>query len=168
MLDLFGNSQYSAKFEAQNIIPRMSSKLILNTDAMAEEFFADTALIGIASTLPGYQFCWTLNRQFETNFVREPEMDVCLQSGKKKQYFFPIYVYYLPINGMKYILYKLKSDKEALLPEVKQLDYLWKLQSNTPETDAQAIVQTLRDIPEVQLAQIIAPDRLKNLDHLIV
>lgn len=146
----------------------MSNKWTLNTDAMQEEFFADTALIGIASTLPGYQFCWTLNKQMDTNFVREPEMDVCLQSGKTKQHYFPIYVYCLPTNGMKYFLYKLKSDKEALLPEVKQLDYLWMVQSNSPEHDAQEIVNHLRDLPEVQLAQVLATDKLKNLNHLIV
>lgn len=145
-----------------------NNKWTLNTEAMQEEFFADTALIGIVSTLPGYQFCWTLNKQLETNFVREPEMDVCLQSGKTKQHYFPIYVYCLPMNGLKYILYKLKADKEALLPEVKQLDYLWMVQSNTPEREAQDIVHCLRDIPEVQLAQVLDPEKLKNLNHLIV
>jgi hypothetical protein len=140
----------------------------LNTEAMQEEFFADTALIGIVSTLPGYQFCWMLNKQLETNFVREPEMDVCVQSGKDQQHYFPIYQYNVPMSGSRYVLYKLKSQKESLLPEVKQLDYLWMVQSNSPENDAQNITQHLRDIPEVQLAQVISADRLKNLNHLIV
>ena len=140
----------------------------LNTEAMQEEFFADTALIGIVSPLPGYQFCWTLNKQLETNFVREPEMDVCLQSGKEKQHYFPIYQYNVPMNGSRYILYKLKSNKESLLPEAKQLDYLWMVQSNSPEADAQDITVHLRDIPDVQLAQVLMPDKLKNLGHLIV
>ena len=95
-------------------------------------------------------------------------MDVCLQSGKEKQHYFPIYQYNVPMNGSRYILYKLKSNKESLLPEAKQLDYLWMVQSNSPEADAQDITVHLRDIPEVQLAQGIAPDRLKNLNHLIV
>jgi hypothetical protein len=146
----------------------MSKQWTLNTEAMQEEFFADTALIGIVSTLPGYQFCWMLNKQLETNFIREPEMDVCVQNGKKDQNYFPIYQCNIPMNGSRYILYKLKSNKENLLPEVKQLDYLWMIQSNSPDSDAQNITGHLRDMPEVQLAQVIAADRLKNLDNLIV
>ena len=146
----------------------MSGKWTLNTEAMQEEFFADTALIGIVSPLPGYQFCWRLNQHLDTNFIREPEMDICLQSSKDDQHYFPIYQYCSPTSGSRYILYKLKNQKESLLPEVKQLDYLWMVQSNSPDHDAQNITQHLRDIPEVQLAQVLPPERLKNLNHLIV
>lgn len=104
----------------------------------------------------------------ETNFVREPEMDVCVQSGKQKQHYFPIYQYNLPLSGSRYVLYKLKCQKESLLPEIKQLDYLWMIHSNSPDLDAQSIAKHLRDFPEVQLAQVIGLERLKNLNHLIV
>jgi hypothetical protein len=146
----------------------MSNKLTLNTVAMLEEFFADTALIGIVSPLPGYRFCWMLNQQMDTNFVREPEMDVCLQKSQGQEHYFPIYQYYNPLSRTKYLLYKLKSEKESLLPEVKQLDYLWMIQSSNSEHDAQSITQHLRHIPDVQLAQILSPEKLKSLAHLVV
>lgn len=145
----------------------MSAKWTLDTLAMQEDFFADTALIGIASALPAYRFCWLLNKHFDMHFKREPELDVCLQSTGR-QIFFPIFQYIPHLSGTKYLVYKLKNDKETLLPEAKQLDYLWLIQSNTADADAQNITQNLRDISDIQLAQIISTDRLKSLDHLII
>ena len=135
---------------------------------MQEEFFADTALIGIVSALPAYRFCWLLNQKFDMEFVRDAESDICVHDAQKQEHFFSIYKYCAPLNGNRYLIYKLKHDKESLLPEVKQLDYLWTIQSNSPEHDASEIANYLRDIPDVQLAQVIMPDKLKNLSHLMV
>lgn len=144
------------------------SKWTLNTVAMQEDFFADTALIGIVSAMPAYRFCWLLNQQLDMDFVRDPALDVCLQATPERQHYFSLYQYDQPLSGCRYLLYKLKSDKEALLPEVKQLDYLWMIQSSTAENQAESIMQHLRTIPEVQLAQILPPEKLKHRDHLLV
>lgn len=135
---------------------------------MQEEFFSDTALIGIVSALPAYRFCWFINQMFDMNFTRDAESDICIYDARKREHYFPIYKYSEPLNGNKYLVYKLRHDKESLLPEAKQLDYLWMIQSNTPEQDAAVMAGYLRGIPEVQLAQIIAIDKLKNLNNLIV
>ena len=58
----------------------MASKWTLNTADMQEDFFADSALIGIVSPVPGYQFCWMLNEHFDMDFVRDAEHDICLQT----------------------------------------------------------------------------------------
>lgn len=146
----------------------MSKNWTLNIAAMQEDFFTDTALIGIVSAVPAYRFCWLLNQQMDMNFVREPDLDVCLQSAAERQHFFSIYQYSLPLNGSRYLLYKLKSEKEALLPEVKQLDYLWLIQSSAADNQAEKIMQYLRAIPDVQLAQILPVEKLKHRDHLLV
>ena len=147
----------------------MSTKWTLDIAAMQEEFFSDTALIGIVSALPAYRFCWMLNQKFDMDFVRDPESDIRLQNNnEEKAHYFSLYKYCAPLNGNKYLIYKLKADKESLLPEAKQLDYLWMIQSNSPETDAAQITQYLRDIPDVQLAQVLMPEKLKSLGHLVV
>lgn len=146
----------------------MSAKLVLDMAAMQEDFFADSALIGIASALPVYRFSWLLNRKFGLNFTREADLDVVVQSGKGNQHYFPVYQYCLPLNGYKHLLYRLKSDKETLLPEVKQLDYLWMIQSSAADQEAHEVIQHLRNIGEIQLAQLLSHDRLKNLGSLLV
>ena len=146
----------------------MSVKMTLDVAAMRDDFFQDTALIGIVSALPAYRFCWLINRKFGTNFVRDSDSDVVLRGSDKEEHFFPIYKYHTDSQGFNYFIYRLKSGKETLLPEIKQLDYLWMIQSITPEKDAEKIIHYLREITEIQLAQIITSDRLRNLNNLLV
>lgn len=143
------------------------AKLVLDTSAMQDDFFADTAMIGIGTAQQGYRFCWILNRHFDINFIRDPEQNICLQK-KDSTYYFPIYEYILPNSSHKYLLYKLKNGNESLLPETRQLDYLWLIQTATPEEDAQRIARELRNIPDVQLAQILDSEQLKSLNNLLV
>src|ERR1035437_4418925 len=148
------------------------AKLVLNTSAMLEDFFEGTAMIGIVTAQPAYRFCWILNNYFDINFIRDPEQNLSLQKKdkekKENQYHFPIYQYDMPNSSHKYLLYKLKSGSESLLPETKQMDYLWLIQTANPEEDANLIANELKNIPDVQLAQILVPDQLKSLNNLLV
>ncbi|XZF15111.1 IPExxxVDY family protein [Chitinophagaceae bacterium MMS25-I14] len=146
----------------------MSAKWTLSMEDMLEAFFEDSCLIGLVSALPAYRLCWLLNQRFGLSFVREGDLDICLQKSAGQQHHFSIYQYCIPLSGTRYLLYKLKDKKEVLLPEVKQLDYLWMIQSNDAEDEAATITQYLRNIPDIQMAQIITLDRLKNLNHLLV
>lgn len=146
----------------------MTGKWTLDTGSMQENFFSDSVLIGIVCTLPVHRFIWTINNSFDLNFIREPELDICLQNSKGNKTFFQIYQYQIPLSGDRYLMYKLKRGEEFLLQEVKQLDYLWFLQSNNAEEESKNIISQLRTIPDIQLAQIITSDRLKNLDNLLI
>jgi hypothetical protein len=143
------------------------AKLILDIAAMQEDFFADSVMIGIVTAMPGYHFCWMLNKHFGVNFVREPDQNISLQK-KDKTYFFPIYQYEFPNSSHKYMLYKLKNGKESLLPETGQMDYLWMIQTANPEEDALLIADELRNIPDVQMARLLEQEQLKSLVNLLV
>jgi hypothetical protein len=143
------------------------AKMVLDMAAMQEDFFADASMIGIVSAVPGYHLCWMLNRHFNIDFIRDPDQNISLQK-KDNQFYFPIYQYTFPNSNHKYLLYKLKSGSESLLPETKQLDYIWLVQTANPEEDAYRIATELRNIPDVQLAQILNTDQLKSLNNLLV
>jgi hypothetical protein len=143
------------------------SKLMLDTAAMEEDFFADSALIGIGSALPGYKLCWLLNNHFSTNFTRQPELDIELKKKANKVYF-AVYQYCVPLNGCTHLLYKVKNEKETIMPEAKQLDYIWLIQNYTIEEDAAMIAQLLRTLPDIQLAQQLDPEKMKSLANLLV
>lgn len=146
----------------------MSGKQILDMSAVADDFFSDTAMIGIGSTLPGYQFCWTVNRELGFNFAREPEYDVEYQPAKDDIHYFSLYQYEEEFSSCKHLLYRLRSNKKTLLPEIKQLDYLWLISSQLAEYEARDIITYLRELPDVLLAQMVAPERLKNINHLLL
>ncbi len=141
---------------------------MLDMAAMQEDFFSDSSLIGIVSTSPAYHFCWLLNEHFDLKFARDSESDICKFDIDKKEHFFPVYKYAAPLNGNKYTVYKLKSETETLLPEAKQLDYILMVQSLESKDDAEYFTQQLKNISEVQLAQVLDIDNLKNLGNLIL
>jgi hypothetical protein len=143
------------------------AKLSLNMDEMQEEFFGDTAMIGIVTALPGYRICWILNKHFGIDFFRDTDQTLDLQK-KGRDYFFPVYRYDLPNSSHQYLLYKLKNGKESLLPETKNMDYLWLIRTSDPENDAYQLAADLRNLPDIQLAQLLNPAQLKSLNNLLV
>lgn len=143
------------------------AKLVLDMTAMKEDFFADAAMVGIGTALPAYHLCWRLNKHFEISFTRDPDLNIPMQK-KDNQYYFPIYQYIFPNSNYKYLLYKLKNGNETLLPETRQLDYLWMIHTANPEEDALWISGELKNIPDIQLAQVFDPHQLKNLGNLLV
>ncbi len=143
------------------------AKLLLDMTAMQEEFYADSAMIGIVTAMPAYRLCWLLNNHFDLDFIRDPEQNISLKK-KDVLYHLPIYQYELPNSSHKYLLYKLKIGKESLLPETRNLDYIWLIKTANPENDAFDIAARLKKIPDIQLAQILAHDQLKSLNNLLV
>lgn len=136
--------------------------------AASDEFFSDTALIGIGSALPGYKFCRAVNIALNFDFNRRPESDVEYKPSKHDVHYFSLYQYNIPLSSCKHLLYKLRSEKKTLLPEIKQLDYLWLIRSQLADAEAETLISQLRDVPDVQLAQHIPIDRLKNLNNLLL
>ncbi len=134
---------------------------------MEDDFFEDTALVGISSALPAYKLCWTLNGYFDIEFVCEPEMTSVVQKNKV-DYYLPVFQYELPNCSHRYILYKLKNHQVSLLPEIGKVDYLWLIKTSEPEKDANLITEGLRKISDVLLSQVIDRDDLKNIKNLIV
>jgi hypothetical protein len=150
-------------------------KLTLNIEEMQQDFFEDACLIGISSPSPIYRLCWLINHSFDLEFVREPELDVCVKTRRigwdtdeEIDQYFPIYQYNVPLTGSRYLLYKLKVERDTLLPEVKNMDYLWMIRSSNPQVDADQFAGQLRRLPEIQMAQVLQPQQLKNRDYLLV
>jgi hypothetical protein len=164
----------------------MNEKLTLDDVAIQEDFFEGCALIGIACAEQGYRLCWLLNNHFYIDFLRDVDATKSFKAKQNKrtggaknrvpttavpqevEYFFPVYTYRSPDNETRYNLYKLKDRDETLLPEARQLDYLWRVDTSDAMNDAHKLVQQLKDIPEIQMSTIISPDDLDHPESLLL
>lgn len=142
-------------------------KLKMDNDLMVEEFFEGTQLLGIVAPMKSYQFCWQVNQVMQVDFRINNDFEIQLDK-KKRKYYFSVYEYAEPAGSLTHYLYSNQFDGEYLLPEFKNLDYLWLLKGDSILPQAMTdLQQTIKAIPSVQLVVELSTDKIKNKGHLI-
>jgi hypothetical protein len=105
-------------------------------------------------------------------FMPAPEEEMPT-AGKqvKSEYFFPVYCHSIPDSSFRYLLYKLRSGAVSLLSASKNhgYDYLLLVQTAYPQHDTHMILDVMRSIPEIQLAQELSlSDIEKSKENLVL
>ena len=144
-------------------------KLRITNDDLADEFFSDVQLIGIVSTLRGYKFCWTLNHHLSIDFRLHPDMEVQLEK-RRLLYYFNIYSFVDTDVNVSYLLYENESKGEYLVPEFKNLDYLWLIRSEEKDMveTKEKLLEKLRKLDIIQMATYIQVENIKSRENLII
>lgn len=142
-------------------------KLSLNNIDLTDGFFEETRLLGIMAPIKSYQFCWQVNTRLGIDFRINNEIEIQL-AKKTRNYFFAVYEYPEPTNCLAHYLYNNQFDGEYLLPEFKHLDFLWLLKGDAvTEEKLQELIQSLKEIPGVQLVAELTTEKIKNKEHLV-
>jgi hypothetical protein len=142
-------------------------KLKIDNDALAEEFFEDSRLLGIVAPVKDYQFSWQLNQVLGFNFRVNNGLEIRL-TKKERTYFFAVYEYQVPAITLCHYLYNNQFDGEYLLPEFKHLDFLWMIKGDAlEEAELRSLIASIRNIPGVQLISEMTNEKIKNKQHLI-
>jgi hypothetical protein len=143
------------------------ARLTVNNDALAEEFFDGTRLLGIVVPVKAFQLCWHLNHMMEMDFRINHDIEIML-TKKRRNYFFSIYEYQEPGGSLVHYLYNNQFDGEYLLPEFRNLDYLWLMKGDTVNDGLILdMVQSIKQIKSVQLVMELSTDMIKHKGHLI-
>lgn len=143
-------------------------KLKIDNEALAEEFFESTKLLGIVAPVKDYQFSWHINQVLGFKFRINNSLEIQLKK-KDRSYFFAVYEFEVPNCTLVHYLYNNQYDGEYLLPEFKHLDFLWLVKGEEMENDEMdALKQSIRSIPGVQLVNEMTHEKIKNKQHLIL
>lgn len=141
-------------------------KLILDNEAIADDFFSDTRLVGIMAPVKNYQFCWQLNSLLGFNFRLNTEIDKQLRK-KNRQYFFSVYQHQED-NFLKYFLFHNHCDGEYLLPEFKHMDFLLLMKGDyVDDHKCSNIIANIRSMPSVQMVAELTNEKIKHKEHLV-
>ena len=144
-----------------------TSKLKIDNEALAEEFFEDSLLLGIVAPIKDYQFSWQLNQMLGFSFRVNNDIEIQL-TKKQRKYFFSIYEYAVPSITLTHYLYNNQHDGEYLLPEFRHLDFLWLIKGDPVFTeDLNILLQSIRSLPGVQLVTEMTNEKIKHKQHLI-
>lgn len=142
-------------------------RLVLDNRELTEMFFQDTRVLGIMTTVKDYQFCWQINTSTGLDFRLNPELEIKL-IRKKRDYFFSLYEFNEPHKFLSHYLYKNHFDGEYLLPEFRNLDFLWLMKGDEVcDETMHETIRTIRTIPNVQLVAELATDKISNKENLV-
>lgn len=142
-------------------------KLKLDFEDIAADFFSDTRLIGVVTSLKDYQFCLHLNQLLRFDFRNNNDIEIQLNK-KKRNYFFSVFEFREKNNSLAHYLYNNQFDGEYLLPEFRHLDFVWLLKGDPVEEETlQSIMQAIRSINGVQLVMELTVEKIRNKGHLI-
>jgi len=144
-------------------------KLKIDNEALAQEFFEDSVLMGIVAPIKDYQLSWQLNQILGFDFRINNDFEIQL-TKKQRKYFFSIYEYHVPSSSITHYLYNNQFDGEYLLPEFKHLDFLWLIKGDGEMIgydEVAALIQSIKTLPGVQLVNEMTNEKIKNKQHLI-
>ena|SRR5436190_6980406 len=142
-------------------------RLMLDNRNLAEDFFADTRLLGIMATLKDYQLCWQVNSLMGMDFRINNDIEIQL-TKKKRNYFFAVYEFCELTGSLFHYIYNNRFDGEYLLPEFKHLDFLWLMKGDVVSEDSLVeMINTIKAINGVQLVAELTNEKIRNKEHLV-
>lgn len=143
-------------------------KLKLDIDALENDFFTGSRLLGIMSQLKNYRFCWLVNAQLNFDFRLNTDAEVQVKK-RGRNYFFEVYTFFETNGEILHYIYHNQFEGEYLLPEFKHFDFLWLVKAAIiPEDNFIKLQQELKKINDVQLVTELTHEKIKNKGNLIL
>ena len=144
------------------------AKLVLNIDAIEDDFFTGSRLLGIMSQLKNYRFCWLINYQLHYDFRLLADAEVQVKK-KNRNYFFQVYQFWETDREIQHYIYHNQFEGEYLLPEFKHFDFLWLVKGDViNEDEFLNLQQNLKNITGIQLVTELTQEKIKNKGNLIL
>ena len=141
-----------------------SQKLILNTAFIEEDFFEDVLLIGIVSPKPSHQLIWHLNQSINVDFKLNHSHE-----KKIKDIYFSVYAYEEASKLREHIIYCNRNQPHYLIPEAKNIDYIWMIKGGHERHDFHSeLLKLLPNISIINFVFDINPAILKSRAQLIL
>ena len=141
-----------------------STKLVLDSSFLEEEFYENAILLGIVCPLNSHRFAWQLDTFLGFKLIRHH--DFTIEVGDIT---FPVYYLHELDKMMEHIVYANRRSGAFLLPEIKNIDYIWLIKGNNDlKGYQQEIVQRLQLMPSIESCFSIPLAPLKSKHLLIV
>lgn len=140
----------------------------LDMSQMNHEYFDETRILGIMAPVKNYYFIWMLNSFLDFNFSLYTDAHVEMHK-KNRIYRFNLYTSTHTESSLVHYLYQNQCDGEALLPELKHLDFIWLMKGDRiADNRCHHMMENIKKLGNVQLVTEITVDQIKNISNLII
>jgi hypothetical protein len=132
-------------------------------------FPPDFELIGIVSSMREYKVAWRINYQLAVNLTKADDIELdFIDENVLRVSCFSFSTDYDMVRLLKNKAYAPPSPAFTyLLPELKEFDFFLTLQSDTETYRGAEVCQQLRQVPQIDYAQVIDWSQVRNRDNLI-
>ncbi len=142
-------------------------KLKLDQDTLNNDFFDNTRLLGIMAPLKNYFFCWQVNNMLGVNFRLNSDAELHLRKSRR-DYYFNLYEWTEPESYLTHYIYHNQNDGNFLLPEFRNMDFLWLMKGDMVEDEKISTIATgIRNIFGVQLVAELTSEQIKNKGNMM-
>ncbi|HNF29745.1 MAG TPA: IPExxxVDY family protein [Chitinophagaceae bacterium] len=142
-------------------------KLTLDTNIVTDDFFNETILLGITTTIKNYKLCLLLNTFMGFHFKLNNNIEICI-SKRKRKYYFSVYESVLKNSTLVHYLYHNHNDGEYLLPEFKHIDFLWLMKGDILDTtQVEEIKTAIKTLNGVQMVAELTNEQIKTKGNMI-
>lgn len=142
-------------------------KLKLDQDTLNNDFFDNTRLLGIMAPLKNYFFCWQVNNVLGVKFILNSDAELHLRKSRR-DYYFNLYEWTEPESYLTHYIYHNQNDGNFLLPEFKNMDFLWLMKGDMVEDEKIGTIATaIRNISGVQLVAELTSEQIKNKGNMM-
>jgi hypothetical protein len=122
--------------------------------------------IGIASRLKDYQLSFHINKRLGFHLKKLPDFTIQLPDSTVRCPY-SLYRYQVTDLRMDYFLLSNHHPEAKLLPIFKQTDYFLLAAGEITANETEALIRSLRAIPDVLLAYYLDMNKVKQADLLL-
>lgn len=120
------------------------------------------ALVGISSHENDYRLVWAINNQLGTSFTRTGDL-VVHQPKTGSDLEFSRYIYTDEDTYITYSLISNRCDNGFLFADIRNFDFLMKVNGEMSSHDMQALVKKLKSIEVVSACYLLEPLKIKGI-----
>lgn len=123
-------------------------------------------LIGISSHENDYRLVWAINNKLNMQFTKTDYLIVVSSKTKEKREF-SRFSYSDEERYFTYTLISNSSPDGFLLPGIKNIDFLIKIQGEMNEDELKALNQKIKSVPVISASYILQPQKIKGINQLL-
>lgn len=127
----------------------------------------DFILIAITSATKDYTLCHKINKVLSYNFERVEDHQVYADIGDNFRSFSKFF-YFVEQGEIEFHLLSNRSEDGFLIPEMKKVDYFIIIRQYIDNEDLNFLLNGLNKLPNIQVAALIDPLKLKSKENLVI
>lgn len=133
------------------------------------EYEYDFDVLAIISSVKDYKMAWAINKCLNLSLCKTD--DLCLDFVKEGRLLISNFTFeteYATFRLLKNRSYELsKTNKQYLIPELKDYDYLIKISGESVSLSASNVMEKLKDLSVIEYIKQIEVQTLKSKENLI-